>query len=980
MKTLLTLALSVLPCLVICQNEDSTIVRQVDSLLKTAIELTNDRNTQAAMPVFESALSLAQINFGKEHLRTANCLYQTARCHYIAGDYHAAEPLVLDVKSIWGKTLPEDHPDQAKCRNLLAAIYHDWSRYEDAVQLYLEARSIWRKSLGPTHEHYLGVLVNLGILYVDIGRYEAAEALLIEAKTTFETVLENLNHRYYLSCVNNLGRVYLNLGNYESAEALYLQVIAHREETSDKKNPTYSAALNNLAVLYYEIGQYAKAETYYLNSLTAKKQENRVDETFIAGTHINLGIMQLAMKKYPEAGVNLLEGKRMFETVIGDTEHPYYASCLDYLGDLSFARGRIEEARQYYLSSSTEREKILGKEHPDHAFHLERLAILYHEIGEYKTAESYYVQALSLADNYIGANSQVSANIRHNLSELYWDMGRFDAAQQMLLASDSAYRNLLTRATRHLSVRELASFHQLFSANLDYSYSLAQTINNTKPDLSIHIYDHILFYKGFLMLASQRLRRQPAAYGSAWEQLEVLTSCHRRLANEYALPVGERRDVEALENRTDDLEKELSRTRSGFGEAIRQVGWQEVQRALKPGEAAIEFVHYRLQHPKTTDSVMYAALILRPGDINPRWVTLFEEKQLKALINKQPNQLYGSTALYDIIWKPLEKWLNGAQRLYYSPSGLLHFLALEAVVPSEKGVSLHRLASTRALTEGQSALANADGVAVVYGGIRFDMDSLAMAQANQSLEYETTLPTSVGRAAHNSPGSGGVPWPPLPFTDIEARNVATLLTEAGMQVAVRQGFAATEESVIALCKKSSVPKVLHFSTHGFSFPDPEPVEKARRRVADSKEPVFKRSEHPMMRSGLILAGANRVWTGGKPIQGLEDGIMTAYEISQLNLEGTELVVLSACETGLGKIEGNEGIYGLQRAFKIAGAKYLLMSLWQVPDFQAEAFMNAFYREWLQGNKSIPDAFKNAQLQLKTRYPEPFYWAAFILLE
>ena len=136
----------------------------------------------------------------------------------------------------------------------------------------------------------------------------------------------------------------------------------------------------------------------------------------------------------------------------------------------------------------------------------------------------------------------------------------------------------------------------------------------------------------------------------------------------------------------------------------------------------------------------------------------------------------------------------------------------------------------------------------------------------------------------------------------------------------------------------------------------------------------------MMRTGLIMAGANQVWTGGKPLKGLEDGILTAYEISQLNLEGTELVVLSACETGLGKIEGNEGIYGLQRAFKIAGAQYLLMSLWQVPDYQTEALMNAFYTHWLQGKKSIPEAFKSAQQTLRAQHPQPFYWAGFILLE
>ena len=255
MKALLTLVLCSLPCLAFCQNEHSAIISQVDSLLEKATNLTNVRKEKEALPIFTSALQLTQSKLGKEHLKTAQCLYLLGRCHYLIGDEKVAESYVLESKAIWDKTLPKDHPDQAKSRNLLAVIYSNRSQNEEAAQLYLEARQIWGKSLGPTHENYLAVLVNLGILYVDIGRYEAAASLLHEAKTTFETVLKNLNHRYYLSCINNLGRVYLNLDNYESAEKLYMQVIDHREATDDKKNPTYSAALTNLAILYYEIGQ-----------------------------------------------------------------------------------------------------------------------------------------------------------------------------------------------------------------------------------------------------------------------------------------------------------------------------------------------------------------------------------------------------------------------------------------------------------------------------------------------------------------------------------------------------------------------------------------------------------------------------------------------------------------------------------------------------------------------------------------------------
>ena len=215
--------------------------------------------------------------------------------------------------------------------------------------------------------------------------------------------------------------------------------------------------------------------------------------------------------------------------------------------------------------------------------------------------------------------------------------------------------------------------------------------------------------------------------------------------------------------------------------------------------------------------------------------------------------------------------------------------------------------------------------------------------------------------------------------------MASLLEDAGAQVETRLGYEATEEAFGSMGNRGISPKVLHLATHGFFFPDPTP-QPPKGGVGNNSplgaggEPVFKISDQPMIRSGLVLAGANHAWTGGKPLPGMEDGILTAYEISQMNLAATDLVVLSACETGLGDIEGNEGVYGLQRAFKIAGAKYLVMSLWQVPDFQTEALMTAFYTEWLVGKKSIPEAFRSARRQVRQEHPEPFLWAGFVLVE
>ena len=450
---------------------------------------------------------------------------------------------------------------------------------------------------------------------------------------------------------------------------------------------------------------------------------------------------------------------------------------------------------------------------------------------------------------------------------------------------------------------------------------------------------------------------------------------------------------------------------AGFGEALRQVNWQEVQAALKPGEAAIEFIRFHYHNPNPTDSTLYAALLVKPGMESPAFISLFEEKQLDALLaplaeqgSSGINELYGGQAgqsLHRLLWSPIEPHLAEVKTVYYSPSGLMHRLNMGAIPVADGKILADRhelvcLSSTRQLVIAPAyakAMAGKTSTAVVYGGIQFDMDSTAypgrsnLQDDNSSNRRGLSFSQSDStlRLARRSLGKGeGDSWQYLKWSEKEADNVQNILAKAGIAAETRKGWQATEESFKQIGSplqgdKNPSPRILHISTHGFFFPDPKETVNRGPSAVD-REPVFKISDHPMIRAGLVLAGGNHAWKTGKPLGNREDGILTAYEISQLDLRNTDLVVLSACETGLGQIEGNEGVYGLQRAFKIAGAKHLVMSLWQVPDYQTQELMTAFYRNMLEKEMPVRQALHAAQNEMRQKRYEPFYWAGFVLVE
>jgi CHAT domain-containing protein len=427
--------------------------------------------------------------------------------------------------------------------------------------------------------------------------------------------------------------------------------------------------------------------------------------------------------------------------------------------------------------------------------------------------------------------------------------------------------------------------------------------------------------------------------------------------------------------------------------------WTAVRDSLKADEAAIEFVSFRLFDKKWTDKTYYAALVLRPGMEAPVWVPLFEEEQLAELFTlvkgssskDQAGVLYdglGGAELYAAIWQPLEKELAGVKTVYYAASGLLHKVAFAAIPVTGASASgdarlgdrynLNLVSSTREAVDRSKAETFTPASAVIYGGLQYSEDAEAMQEAARGYTRNERLASARGLnfapppAEESSPES--LAWSYLLGTEIESREIKQELDNRHITNILFTEIAGNEESFKNL--DGHKVGVIHLATHGFFLEYLKDENRDLIQRLGGSGP--KSGKNPLLRSGLILSGANNAWSG-KVVEGVEDGILTADEIARLNLTGTRLVVLSACQTGLGDVNNSEGVFGLQRAFKLAGAETLIMSLWEVSDNASSDLMSAFYREWL-GGKSKQEAFKEAQSLVREKYPAPYYWAAFVMLD
>lgn len=922
---------------------------QYASALENLANLNTDlADYTAAEPLYQEALSIIEKIHGRNSSNYAFTLGNLSTLYTATGDLVKAEAACREVLAIREQFPGRETPEYTSALHNLAGVFLGSSQFEAAIVLLEQIAAFQAKIYGKKNIQYAGALNDLAIACHRLGMYEKAESCYQESCDIRKAELGTDNLEYAWS-LNNLAIFYLDIGNLDKAERLHTEALAIRKKALEPTHPVYAASLNNLAAVYSKQGRLDEAIALYKAALAI--QQN--DRPEYAGALINLANMHIAKRNFNEAVTQFLEAKAILEKNPALKKHPYYLACLESLGDVYYETGQLELAETHFQEAQRQREELLGPAHP----------------------------------------SSVAGHVR--LANLFWKQNDFNRSGQQFLLAGQKNREALLRAARHLSEAEMAGYVKSFEFFLHQTRSFTMQT----PDASAvgECWDNTLFHKGFLLAAASRIRTSPdIADPKTAEKFALFRSCLRRLEKEYAKPLAEQKNVPELKEQANTLEKDLVRVVADLDEATRNVGWQDVQSALSPGEAAIEVIHFQFRNPARTDSVLYAALILKPGMPQPVYIPLFEEKQLRALLPNsaaelnldQVNELYApaagsnENALYHLVWSPLESHLKDVRTVYFSPSGLLHRLNLSALPTAAQTTladqyDLVLLGSTRQLAyQARHITATEPSSALLYGGIQFSMDSTAYpARATSSADNRGGPAFDQTDAALR----GEEYWDFLNGSDKEVDRIQAVLSKAGVPVQAVKGWKATEESFKQIGQADPSPKILHISTHGFFFPDPD-LAAGDGQVEQLGEHVVRLSDHPMIRSGLVLAGANHAWKTGRPLGNREDGILTAYEISQLDLRHTDLVVLSACKTGLGHIEANEGVYGLQRAFKIAGARTLVMSLWKAPDHATQEMMAVFYQKLLGENLPARQALRAAQNEMRRQRYEPYHWAGFVVVE
>lgn len=870
------------------------------------------------------------------------------------GQYDKAETLYFDIADIWAVLAGDKSPQYASAMGNLAAHYQDMGLYEKALFFYNKAIEIAEDNPDKTNTNYVIFVSNLAILHMAHGKYDFAEPLLVKAKEVYYHIYGENNNTYATS-LSNLATMYFSTGQYEKAEPLFIESLRIQQKINGADNISYAVSLNNLALLYATTGEYKKAEPLYVQSKAIRKKFEAEKQPAYAALLDNMAMLYINLEQYSKAEPLFLEAKSIRQQLFGD-KHPDYATSLNNLAYYYMEQGNFIQAEKYFLQAKDILQKAYGEENLSYAILLNNLARLYVKSDHLKKAEPFLQQASKIVlQNMLTTFSVLSESEKNNY--LKKNTGVFETINSYIYLNKNASPEII-KSNFNLQLL-------LKSASLADTKNMMETLLNS-PDTAI-----------------RRL-------------FSVWTTNRNILAKQYALPLESRRsDLKIIEAQTEANEKNLNILSSEFRnqQNVLQNILPELQKNLETDEAAVEFVRFHFLRKDWTDSILYAAYVLKKNDRAPLFVPLFEEQQLQQLLDSAgtntttmvkkmyrgldlgDNQTtsYG-TALYKLAWHPLEKHLTGIKKVAYSPAGILYNIAFHAL-PTDSitllmdKYGLQQYTSTREIANRKDGEVKRPESISLLGNASFTLDSLQLVNQKKDDSLKEKISTSIYVPANRS-GSNNT-WSNLPGTGEEVHKIKQLFDQHKIKATLLVEKKASEEQLKKL--NGSSPQVLHIATHGFFLPE---LTEEKKEMSANK--TYSLADDPLLRSGLILAGGNYAWSGKKPIDGIEDGIVTAYEISQLNLSNTELVVLSACETALGDIKGSEGVFGLQRAFKMAGVKKMIVSLWQVPDKETAELMIAFYTYWMKG-KTIEESFSQAQADMRKKY-SPFYWAAFVLVE
>ncbi len=839
---------------------------------------------------------------------------------------------------------------------------------------------------------FYNVLVELGAYYQRQSRFDDAEGAFEESMMAMLEYGGEF-HPTTLVAMNNLGNLYEQLGLYDDAEPLLKQTLEGMEQTFGVSHAQTSRIRNNLALLHESQGNFREAEPLYLTSyehISRSLGENHPDAI---GMQNNLAYLYMLMEDFDAAEAMFADLVERWSVTVG-AENQDALKSLNNLGRVYHKQGRLDEAQQTVGQALVTRRSTLGEKHIDTVRSLIDIGAIQLDQGALEEAARDLELALRTAEEVLGEQHPYTFEALNNLAKVREAQNDLSGAVELReegLARRSVFLDRMLWVTGE-NARE--GYMRLHKPELDEYLRLLASVDD--PARGKKAIEASLQRKGLLLKITSEIEQisQISADPRMASIASALEEARKELASlTLSGPTAETqgRHAEALyelELRVNELQGELGRASARYRSSIAGTSADTLESALTDGTALVDYLMY---NDNGEGRVLAGVIIKQDGEVTYDLVEFPDSGEIEEAVIEfrtiiqddladEDELLEVGQIAHELVWAPIEESIGDLEYVYLIPDGVLNILPFSALM-NEDEEYLIQTTDVHILTSGRDLLPNeyelAEGEYMILAGPDYNADGVVDAAAIAAAEGRRSAALKLGIRGAGS-GLRGLNFAPLPGAEEEGRIITDRVQASEEQSTVYFGNDAQEHVLAAI---TETPEILHMATHGFFLEADDNLRKRLLKMQRSAEvQVPPPGDNPLLRAGLAFAGINTNAQFLGDIDTVNDGVLTALEVLGLDLSGTRLVVLSACETGLGEIHEGEGVYGLRRSFQEAGVAEVISSLWEVSDAGTQALMTDFYDRVVAG---VParEALRETQLALidSPEWGYPYIWSAFMIV-
>lgn len=923
--------------------------------------------------------------FGKNSLDYALSMHNLGGIYKIINDYRNAELAFEKSYSIWKKTNLKEELFYIQSLYELASIYFNNSKFDKAEKHFLELLQLVEND----DKFYIEILKELSLLKLIQENIPKVKEYNNQIKSRILTVYgkDSDEYLFFLHFTQFLD---MKQGNLRDAET-YHDKDLEKTIRSNLKNEPLAKYLQSQGVYYLSANNNDKAEEYFNEALTIRLEYWGENHPAVAEIKKNISYLLRAKGEKDMGEAFIREALKINENCYGEF-NDHVAGCYSELGHCLVEKGEYEEAEQCIKKAMEIYEKIFSKSHPIYQNTRFILGWLYDEKGDTKKAETIIWDVYNKTLKFLGNEHPILRIDRYQIASFKARSGKYKEALEFYKLTKATDDKLIRDSFFLVGEQQKLKLMDGIFTDIDKVFSLVTRHLTDDADAVSFMMDLILQRKGLVVdiLTSRNKTLTADSNATLQDSLNELTNIKREVAQlelegYETLSTSEYRErLKSYNKRKVELEENASRhisldQYSGiFNDQIRKL----IASKLKSNEVLVEFIKFNSFNfnEKKDDSTEYFAFLLfsnRPDKIkciklgNADSIESITKEVLSKITSKENRERSDSDLIIELLTnlstkllQPIIDGIDQCDRLYLVPDGELHRIPFEAMLTKDGNYAVENY-HIRYLNSGRDLLSETNRL----NEVPFSNSAII---ANPDYNLGEKPDKKYYFTEHSRLGLGFVDE--LPWTQTEADNLGKILN---VKPIIQKK--ATRKYALEL----SSPEFLHFATHGFFMPIKKDIENFNAAIMGAENLAnnqLSTIQNPMLRSGLVLAGFN-AWFSYKDVpKEMGNGLLTALDISMMKLSGTKLVVLSACESGLGDIDNGEGVFGLRRAFKIAGAKSMVMSLWSVKDKETQQLMTDFYTNLNKDNNNIYEAFRNAQLKfINNNSRNPFIWGAFIFV-